>query len=364
MMRAQHPRTLRTDVAFAAALAALTLCLVGGSPAEAADPAQAHTLLVVNKDDSTVALLEFRTGKSIVTLPTGFTPHEVAASPDGKLAAVSNYGTGDKPGSTLTIVDVPAAKVARTVDLGDHTRPHGVCWYAPDRLAVTTEGSGHLLVVNPLSGKVLSAVRTGQEMSHQVAVAPGGRRAFVANIASGSVTAVDLERGAKLKDVPTGGGAEAIAVTPDGREVWVGNRNEGTISVIDATSLEAVAKIPCPGMPFRVAIAPDGRHALASATITGEVVLLDVRQRKEIVRRKLGIEPAPVAARRGFARLSPGSPMPVGLLLSADGATAVVAATMADKLAVLDAQTLEVRRVLDAGGEPDGLAFGAAGTAK
>ena len=363
-MRVRHLRALRIDIALAAALVALTLGLVGTPPTGAADAPQPHTLLVVNKDDSTVALLEFRTGKSIATLPTGFTPHEGAASPDGKLAAVSNYGTGDKPGSTLTIVDVPAAKVARTVDLGEHTRPHGVCWYAPDRLAVTTEGTGHMLVVNPLSGKVLSAVRTAQETSHQVAVAPGGRRAFVANIGSGSVTVVDLERGAKLKDIPTGRGAEAIAVTPDGREVWVGNRNEGTISVIDAASLEAVAKIPCPGMPFRVAIAPDGRHGLASATITGEVVLLDVRQRKEVLRRKLGIGPAPVAARRGFARLAPGSPMPVGLILSPDGATAVVAATMADKLAVLDARTLEVLRVIDAGGEPDGLAFGAARPAK
>ena len=363
-MRAKHPPTLRIRMSSTVTLAALVLCLAGTLPAPAADAPQPHTLLDVHKDDSTVALLEFQTGKPIATLPTGFTPHEVAASPDGKLAAVSNYGTGDKPGSTLTIIDVPAARVARTVDLGEHTRPHGVCWYAPDRLAVTAEGSGHLLVVDPLTGKILSAVRTGQEMSHQVVVAPGGGRAFVANIGSGSVTVVDLERGAKLKDVPTGRGAEAIAITPDGREVWVGNRNEGSISLIDANSLEAVAKIPCAGMPFRVAIAPDGRHALASATITGEVVLLDVPQRKEVLRRKLGVEPAPAASRRGFARLAPGSPMPVGLILSPDGTTAVVAATMADKVAVLDAKTLEVRRVIDAGSEPDGLAFFAAGPAR
>jgi YVTN family beta-propeller protein len=341
-------------------VAALVLFLAGTLHAAADGAREPRTLLVVNKDDSTVALLVFGTGKSFATLPTGFTPHEAAASSDGTLAAVSNYGTGDRPGSTLTIIDVTAAKLARTVDLGDHTRPHGVCWYAADRLAVTTEGSGHLLVVDPLSGKVLSAIATGQEMSHQVAVTPGGGRAFVANIGSSSVTAVDLERGAKLKDVPTGRGAEGIAVTPDGREVWVGNRNEGSISVIDAASLEVVAKIPCPGMPFRIAIAPDGRHALASATITGEVVLLDVRGRKEVLRRKLAIEPAPAAARRGFARLAPGGPMPVGLILSPDGATAVVAATMADKLAVLDARTLEIRRVVDAGGEPDGLALSAA----
>jgi YVTN family beta-propeller protein len=350
----------------AVTLAVLTTCGVG-APERHSDDAAARppqTLLVVNKDDSTLGILDFATGKSLATVRTGFTPHEVAASPDQALAAVSDYGTGEKPGSTVTVVDVAAAKVARTIDLGNHTRPHGVCWFAPGRLAVTAEGSGHLLVVDPLAGKVLSAVRTGQQMSHQVVVAPGGRRAFVANVESGSVTAVDLERAVKLKDVPTGRGAEGIAITPDGREVWVGNRYEGSITVIDAASLDAVATIPCEGMPFRVAVAPDGRHALASATISGEVVLLDVRQRKEVLRRRLSVEPARAASRRGFGRLAPGSPMPVGLLLSPDGTSAIVAATMADKLAVLDPLTLETRRVLDAGSEPDGLAFGAASTAR
>jgi YVTN family beta-propeller protein len=328
----------------------------GGVLAADADR-QPRTLIVVNKSDSTVGLLDFATGAALATLPTGFTPHEVATSPDGRLAAVSNYGTGDKPGSTLTVIDIAAAKVVRTIDLEKHTRPHGVCWYADDRLAVTTEGSGHVLVVDPAAGKVLSAIETGQKVSHQVAVASDGRRAFVANIGSGSITAVDLERGRKIKDVPTGRGAEAIAITPNGGEIWVGNRDEGSISVIDAQSLQVVATIPCRGNPFRIAITPDGRRALASATITGEAVAFDVAQRTELLRRRLQLDPSPAGARRGFARLAPGSPMPVGLVLSPDGRTAVVAATIADKLVVLDAKTLEIRRVLPAGGEPDGLAL-------
>ena len=325
----------------------------------AADPPR--TLLVVNKSDSTLGLIDFASGKALAMVPTGFTPHEVAASPDGKLAAVSNYGTGERPGSSVTIVDVAAAKVVRTIDLGRHTRPHGVCWFADDRLAVTTEGSRHLLVVDPRAGTVVHETETAQDVSHMVAVARDGRRAFVANIGSGSVTAIDLERGVKLKDVPTGRGAEGIAVTPDGREAWVGNRDEGSVSVIDAASLEVVATIPCRGMPIRVAVAPDGQRALVTAAVTGEAVVLDVPRRKELLRRKLQVEPAPAAERRPFARLAPGSPMPVGLILSPDGQTAVVAATMADKLAVLDARTLEVRSLMSAGGEPDGLAFSTSG---
>ena len=358
----EPPRPRR---AFVAILATVALLAVSSGPAaRGVAPEPPRTLLVVNKSDSTLGLLDFESGKSLATVPTGFTPHEVAASPDGRLAAVSNYGTGERPGSSVTVVDVAAAKVVRTIDLGRHTRPHGVCWYTADRLAVTTEGSRHLLVADPLAGKVVHEIETGQEVSHQVAVAPRGGRGFVANIGSGSVTVIDLERGVKLKDVPTGRGAEAIAVTPDGREAWVGNRDEGSISVIDADSLEVVATVPCRGMPIRVAVAPDGQRALVTAAVTGEVVVLDVPRRKELLRRKLQVEPAPAAERRPFARLAPGSPMPVGLIVSPDGQTAVVAATMADKLAVLDARTLEVRALLDAGGEPDGLALSSARAAR
>ena len=60
-------------------------------------------------------------------------------------------------------------------------------------------------------------------------------RAFVANIGSGSVTVIDLERGTKLADLATGDGAEGIAITPDGRQVWVNfahPRND-TVQVIE-----------------------------------------------------------------------------------------------------------------------------------
>jgi YVTN family beta-propeller protein len=64
-----------------------------------------------------------------------------------------------------------------------------------------------------------------------VAVTPDRSRAFVANIGSGTVTAVDLRSQKVLGHVRTGKGAEGIAVTPDGKEVWVTNRSADTVSV-------------------------------------------------------------------------------------------------------------------------------------
>jgi YVTN family beta-propeller protein len=256
----------------------------------------AQTLLVANKTDNTVDLIDVDTGESSATLPTGLAPHEIETSPDGSLAVISNYGNRDEPGSSLTIIDVPAATVLRTVDLGEHSRPHGLAWVGENRVAVTTEGSAHLLVVDIEDGRVVEHIPTEQEISHMVATTPDGGRAFVANIGSGSVTAIDLVQGTKLADIETGEGAEGIAVTPDGNEVWITNRAADTISIVDPRSLEIVETVACSGFPIRVAITPDGARALVSVARAGEVVVFDVQSREELTRRKLDLSTVPDAS--------------------------------------------------------------------
>ncbi|MFN2443468.1 MAG: cytochrome D1 domain-containing protein, partial [Thermoanaerobaculia bacterium] len=234
---------------------------------------------------------------------------------------------------------------------------HGVLWLDGSRVAVTAEGSANLLVVDVKKGSVDAAIPTGQEISHMVAVHPASARAFVANIGSGSVTVVDLDKGTKLRDIATGEGAEGIALRPGTDEIWVTNRSADTLSVIDARSLEIVASVASKGFPIRIAFTPDGGRALVSAAQTGEVVLLDAADRRELRRAKLDLTTAPDAAQRLFGDRFGKSPVPVGLVMAADGKSAFVAATQADAVVVIDTSTLEVINVLKAGREPDGMAL-------
>lgn len=318
-------------------------------------PSHGATLLVANKSDATVDLLEPVTGEKRATLPTGESPHEIAVSPDGRTAVITNYGNREAPGSSLTVVDIAAAKVVRTMDLGRHSRPHGLAWLSDRELAVTAEGSGHLLVVEPQTGAIRFAVETAQRTSHMVAVA--GRRAFVANIGSGTVTVIDLDSGTKLTDLATGEGAEGIDVAPDGSEVWVGNRAADTLSVIDPESLEILATVPCPGFPIRIRFTPDGTRVLVSAARSGEVVIFDRVERRELVRNQLDLSTVEGFEERLFGDRFGDSPVPVGLVVSPDGATAWVAATQADAVVVVGLEDLVVRGLLTAGREPDGMAW-------
>ena len=122
------------------------------------------TLVVANKTDDTVDLIDVADGHSRATLATGHAPHEVAVSTSGTTAVVSNYGDRAEAGSSLTVVDVVEGKVLRTIDLGQHHRPHGLAWISERSVVVTAEGSAHLLVVDIVDGSITTAIKTGQEI--------------------------------------------------------------------------------------------------------------------------------------------------------------------------------------------------------
>jgi YVTN family beta-propeller protein len=316
-----------------------------------------QTLLVGNKTDNTVDLIDLKRGESRATLPTGVGPHEIAVAPAGRLAVISNYGSRDSRGSSLTLIDLVAEEVVNTIELGEHTSPHGMAWLDEDRLVVTTEGSAHLLIVNPHRGEILAAIPTSQEISHMVAVTPDGARAFVANIGSSTVTVIDLTAGKKVADLPTGEGAEGIAVSADGSKVWVTNRAADTLSVIDAETLVIERSHACASFPIRIALTPDGEHALVSVARTGEVVQLDPATGRETARAKLDLSALPESTTRLFGDQFGKSPVPVGLVIAPDGHTAWVAATQADMVVAIDPRTLEVKGLIRAGKEPDGMAY-------
>ena len=322
----------------------------------AAPGVDAATLVVLNKAEATASLIDLDTGKVKKTLPTGDGPHEVAVSPDGTVALVTNYGNRKADGNSLTVIDVGAGKVISTIDLGEFKRPHGVRFLDGGRAVVTAEANKALLVVDVKTGEVESEIHTNQDVSHMVAVTPDGSRAFVANIGSGSVTAIDLDEGRVLAQIETGEGAEGIDVTPDGKEVWVTNRAADTVSVLDAASLEVLVTIPCAAFPIRVRITPDGRHALVSNARSADLAVFDVATRKEEKRIAFEREAASTEGRL-FGDQFGDSSVPIGVVVAPDGSTAWVAHANADAISVVDLKSWEPTGHLVAGKEPDGMAY-------
>ena len=221
----------------------------------------ASTLVVANKAEATVSLIDLDSASVVATLPTGIGPHEVGISPDGRFAIVTNYGNRETSGNSLTMIDIGAAIVVKTIDLGEYLSPHGVEWIDSSTIAVTAEDAKALLVVDVDTGEIVSAIDTDQDVSHMVSLAEDGKRAYVTNIGSGSLTVIDLDSGERVANISTGEGAEGIAVS--GQQIWVTNRGADTISILGTESLEVAAELSSEGFPIRATATPlgtDSRH--------------------------------------------------------------------------------------------------------
>jgi YVTN family beta-propeller protein len=317
--------------------------------------AHADTLIVLNKSEATASLIDLSKGNIASTLPTGEGPHEVALTSDGRLALVTNYGTRDAPGSSMTLIDIPSATVVRTIQLEGYHRPHGVLWLKDNRRAlVTVEEQKALLMVDTEQGQVVKAVKTGQDVSHMVSITPDEKRAFVANIGSGSISVVDVQNFTLLKTIQTGEGAEGITVTVDGEEVWVTNREADTISVVDASALRVIQTISSRSFPIRAQKSSDGKYILVSHATSGQLAAFDCASKKEVARITFTAENVGDKGRL-FGEQS--GPVPIGIAMHPSGKTAYVAMSNADRVAVIDTNVWKVQKTLPTGKEPDGIGY-------
>ena len=317
--------------------------------------AQSGTLIVLNKSDDTADLINLTTGKSMATLPTGDGPHEVAVSPNGRTAVITNYGRASWPGNSLTVLDIPGRKIIKTITL-DYKAPHGIEYTGKNTVLVTCEESKKLIQVNIITGTVEKAIDTEQETSHMVTYAPKYQRAFVANIRSGSISVINLQKKVLEKILVTGNGAEGLALSANGEEVWVTNRASNTVSIVNASSLEITETLSSEKFPIRAKATPNGKYVLISNAQSGDISVFEALGKKPVQKISMEVTAKEKEASRLFQDFGE-SPVPVGILILPDSKTAFVANTNADIITVIDLDSLQVVKRLTAGKEPDGLGY-------
>lgn len=304
----------------------------------AATAASAQTLLVLNKEGS-LALVNPATKAILGTVRTGDGPHEVEVSGDGKLAFVTNYGTGAAPGTSLSVIDIAARKEVR-VDLGGLRQPHGVAVWE-GKAWFTAEANKVIGRYDPATNKVDWILGTGQNGTHMVMLSANGRQIYTANIAGNSISIFDQTGTSNWNQtvVPVGQGPEGFDITPDGKQLWAANSRDGGVSIIDIATKKVVHTFGVQTKRSnRLKFSPDGRLVLISDLEAGDLLVLEHATKKELKRIKLGRQPA-------------------GILITPDSARAYVAVTGDDNVAVIDLKNLELTDRLKTGTGPDGMAW-------
>src|SRR2546429_4944099 len=103
--------------------AVLEVLLLGANFAAAQTPSPA--LLVLEKSDNSLAIVDPANLQIVARVPAGPDPHEIVASPNGKLAYISNYGGSDSTLNTISGVEVAAREALAPINLRALRSPPG-----------------------------------------------------------------------------------------------------------------------------------------------------------------------------------------------------------------------------------------------
>jgi len=314
---------------------------VSASFAVAQGPSPA--LLVLEKNDKSLAIIDPATLKVTGRIPAGEDPHEVVASDDGKYAYISNYGAFQNPQHTISVADLTQQKALPAVDLGTLRAPHGLD-LVNGKVYFTAEGSKAIGRYDPSTHQIEWVLGIGQNRTHMLLVSKDESRIFTSNVNADSIGFLDRDKNGDASGwvenyVVVGKGPEGFDVSPDGKELWTANSHDGTVSILDVASRKVMQTFDIhTKFANRVKFTPNGKLVLISDLGTGDLVVLDASTRKELKRLTLG---------RGVA----------GILIVPDGSRAYVAVSPDSQIAVIDLKSLSVTGHIATGKGPDGMAW-------
>ena len=301
-------------------------------------------LLVANKGEHTLGLIDPSAGRQIATIAEGgITGHEVTASPDGRRAFVPIYGNSGvgmpgTDGSKIDVIELDSRKVTHTIDFGHGVRPHCPVFGPKDGLLyVTTELDKSVSIIDPKALKIVGKVPTGQPESHMLAISHDGRHGYTANVGPGTVSVLDLAGRKTVTVIPVATHVQRISVSPDDRWVFTSDTTSPRLAVLDTASNKVDRWITLPGTGYGTASTADGKWLLVAMPEAHAVAVINLATLQ--VSKTISVPAAPQE-----------------VLIRPDGKMAYVSCDRSRQVAAIQIGDWGVR-LIGAGNGVDGLAW-------
>ena len=246
---------------------ALTLVVIAsGCDARAAAvvPPTKPFLVVANQRSGVATLIEVGSGR-VSHVDLGVKPHEVAVSPDARIAALTIPSEGFRSGRTVVVLDLETARIVRTIDVGDYKNPHGVVFLSDSVALIGTLAGTSAVYIDVRNGRVLRSVDGLPANPYIIELAATGR-AYVSSPHSSKVTEIDVAAARVTRTIDIPDDPAGIAVSADGKELFAAVWREsvgGGIAIFDLERGVVVAKLPAT-QPRRMRVTADGKLVVVS----------------------------------------------------------------------------------------------------
>lgn len=229
--------------------------------------------------DIYVARLDAEVARGTVPFPAvsglvdvGFIPRDVAFSPDGATAFVTNEGAG-----SVSVVDVAThTEITQVPVTGSPFRvkvsPAG------DRVYVTGNADS-VFVVDPSGPAVIASVGVDLD-PNGLAFSAGGDRLYVSSSSGTTISEIDLATNTVVRTFPLGESkSQDLAVSHDGSTLYIAMENSARVLSLDLSTgtLGQPFNLPAAARPFGLALTPSGAQLYVSGgSVTGAVYIIDI----------------------------------------------------------------------------------------
>jgi YVTN family beta-propeller protein len=194
----------------------------------------------------------------------------------GQRAYVSNSYS-----DTISVIDLATDSLVENLPSG-HAPINPTFNRDWSKVYVANAKGGSLTVIDARTGKLIGDIPAGAPHPSGLRFLPDGKHLVISFIGdkvtdTGFLGIMDLGTGRLIKTIPVQAQSERFDITPDGKRAYVGNLVSQTVSVVDLEKYEVIATIPMPErLPFNVLVSPKGTKVFVGNVMGASIVEIDV----------------------------------------------------------------------------------------
>lgn len=313
------------------------VALLGGAMFWRAATAQAETIYVTNEKSNTVSVIDGKSMDVIKTVPVGQRPRGLVMSHDNKTLFICASDSDE-----IEALDVGTYRVSSVAGTPDPERvdisPDGKLLFA------SNENDNMVSIIDIQSHSVRDQVPVGVE-PEGMGVSPDGKVVVNTSETTNMAHFIDIAQHKVVANILVGARPRVAVWTNDGTQVWVSSEIGGTVSVIDAAKLAVIKTIAfaVPALdqeaiqPEGIAFTPDRKLAFVALGPANRVAVVDARTYE--------VKDYILVGQRVW-----------GITLNPAGTRLYAANGLSNDLTAIDVASLEAVKTVSVGEEPWGSA--------
>ncbi|HCU18157.1 MAG TPA: hypothetical protein DF818_02625 [Bacteroidales bacterium] len=261
-------------------------------------------------------------------LPLGDLPLNIAVSPSGKLAAVTNNGQSDQ---TIQLIDIENEIILDSIIIDRAWL--GLTFSNDGKYIYASGGNDNRIIKYSVSNNKLSGVDTitiGKPWPERISVAglavdDAGKLLYTVTKENNSLYVIDLQKKKVVSQQPLGGEGYTCLLSPDNKILYISCWGCDKVIICDTKKQKISSSVPVGDNPNDMCITSDGKFLFVANANDNSVSVIDCQRKSVIETLNSALYPDALC---GSTTNS--------VALSADGKTLYIANTDNNSLAVFD----------------------------